>query len=162
MFRKEDIVPGMLLYAYIKKTGIYEMYYVTNSKMGLVAINKENRFFLLSSINSNFATIDGTVRIIKVYSLSNYCYTALSFDPCVSDRGVVWSRENEVDWKNIPKDTKVQVKFEKNGKWHNRYFNKYEDGICYVYPSGSDSFTYDSKVMIIVKIDNLERIRLYK
>ena len=161
MFRKEDIVPGMLIYAYIENGNDYIMYHVTNSKRGLVGISEDKWYLLLNDINENFISTTGNVKIMKVYGLSTYCYSALSFDPFESDREVLWSRENEVDWKNIPKDTKVQVKFEKHDKWHNRYFNKYENGICYVYPSGSDSFTYDDEV-ILTKIDDLERIRLYK
>lgn len=162
MFRKENIVPGMLLYTYIKDKDVYRMYYVTNYERGLVAVNKDSCYFLLDNINDNFISTNDNVKIMKVYGLSTYCYTSLSFDPHESGREVLWSRANEIDWENIPKDTKVQVKFDKHGKWHNRYFNKYENGICYVYPSGSDSFTYDEKVMLVVEIDDLERIRLYK
>lgn len=162
MFRKDNIVPGMLLYAYIKDKDVYRMYYVTNSERGLLAVSENEFYFLLDGINDNFISTNDNVKIMKVYGLSTCGYSSLSFDPHEADRKVLWSRANEVDWKNIPEDTKVQVKFEKNGKWHNRYFNKYENGICYVYPSGSDSFTYDEKVMLVVEIDDLERIRLYK
>lgn len=165
MFKKEDIVPGMLVYAYIKNKDIYNMYYVTRSEKGLIAINKEGNYFSLDEINDDFISTTNRVKIMRVYGLSYHNYTALSFDPYDSDRELLWERKNEVDWENIPKDTKVQIKFDKDNKyakWYNRYFYKYENSKCYVYPNGSDSFTYDDTTMIAIEIDDVDRIKLYE
>lgn len=56
---------------------------------------------------------------------------------------LIWVRK-EIDWNNVPKYTKVQVRDDETGKWYNRYFIDYEEGEEYPFVCSSykeDEFT---------------------
>ncbi len=47
----------------------------------------------------------------------------------------------EVDWNEVPVDTKVLVRNSEEAKWCRRHFAKFEDGKVYVFPFGETSYT---------------------
>ena len=49
-----------------------------------------------------------------------------------------------IDWSNVPIDTKVLVRNYNCEKWVNGHFAKYKDGKIYTYPNGVNSFNHDA------------------
>lgn len=85
--------------------------------------------------------------IVKIWGINDGFSITAILDPN-KECGIelLWER-NEVDWSKVPKDTKVLVS---NGEGDDvdfkdsfvrRYFAKYENGMCYTYAQGTDSWT---------------------
>lgn len=56
---------------------------------------------------------------------------------------LIWEREREIDWRKVPKFTKVEVKHSEKSKWINKYFIKYIPSSAMPYVvSSCDDFTY--------------------
>ena len=49
--------------------------------------------------------------------------------------------EPETDWSKVEVDTPILVKESEDGKWHRRYFAKYEDGVVYAWNCGCTSWS---------------------
>ncbi len=56
-----------------------------------------------------------------------------------SENNLLWER-TEVDWRKIPKDTKVLVRNYDYGGWYKRHFAHYKEGLIYCYDCGADSW----------------------
>ena len=59
-----------------------------------------------------------------------------------------WMREEykepEIDWTNVPVNTKLQIKGTGDPRWKNRYFAFCKDGIPYVFCGGTDSWSAEN------------------
>jgi len=50
-----------------------------------------------------------------------------------------------IDWSKVAVDTKIRVRDNKNQKWKNRYFAKYEIGQVYTWNDGTTSWSANSE-----------------
>ena len=60
--------------------------------------------------------------------------------------------EPKVDWSEVPVDTKVYVRDRKEDEWIPRYFSEFKNGIVYVWPNGTTSFTSGGYFFVFEKI----------
>ena len=60
--------------------------------------------------------------------------------------------EPKVDWSEVPVDTKVYVRDRKEDEWIPRYFSEFKNGIVYVWPNGTTSFTSGGYLFVFEKI----------
>ena len=52
--------------------------------------------------------------------------------------------KHEIDWTNVPVNTKLQIKGVGDSRWKNRYFAFCKDGIPYVFCGGTDSWSTEN------------------
>lgn len=62
--------------------------------------------------------------IIKIFKIEDHGGVLDLFNDPEKYAELIWERE-EIDWNNVPKYTKVQVRDDETDKWKNRYFIKY-------------------------------------
>lgn len=53
-------------------------------------------------------------------------------------------KEPEIDWTNVPENTRVQIKGTGDQRWKNRYFAFCKDGVPYVFCGGTDSWSAEN------------------
>lgn len=82
-------------------------------------------------------------RIVSCDSIS--CDDCLFYFSNCADRRLQWADEEyidpEVDWTQIPVDTKIWVRESEELKWHPRYFAKYKNDKVYAWDDGATSFS---------------------
>lgn len=69
--------------------------------------------------------------------------------------------KNEIDWKNIPKDTKVLVSHD-GIRWIPRYFKEVKNDEIKVYPQGRTSYTCNDISEFMFFMEKWEFVKLYK
>ena len=133
MFSKEDIKPGMLVELSVH--GEKELHYVTLCKEGVVLVNNNGFFINLKHFNDDLSyKRGGSIKILKVYDLSEYESCSLRFS--TEGRELLWNKEYQINWAEMEVDTKVLVRNKPDDNWLKRYFAKYEDGKVYVFKNG--------------------------
>lgn len=53
-------------------------------------------------------------------------------------------KKHEINWTNVPINTKLQIKGTGDPRWKNRYFAFCKDGIPYVFCGGTDSWSAEN------------------
>ena len=85
-------------------------------------------------------TIDKVYKIVKgTYSLETL------IDELPKDGvALIWERKKEIDWSKVPKFTRVQVRYDNEYEWKDRYFIKYVENCPQPYfVTYYGEFTYD-------------------
>ena len=100
--------------------------------------NKEKYRELILAPRGDFCETLAKPIILKDYGLQ--C-TLIGCDRC---RCIVsmWLEEEykEINWENVPLDTKILVRNGKDEPWKKRYFSKFEGGYVYAFKNGGTSW----------------------
>ncbi len=109
---KKDLRNGMVIEDKTREKGIILNGYISKIT-GCVNLSNYNQ-----DLTHKFCK---NLSIEKVYKVDTPC----KIDNLLDRVLLIWERPREIDWSKIPMWTKVQIKYEENGKWRNRYFIRF-------------------------------------
>ena len=103
----------------------------------------------LIDYNYDLKTKSGAIEhytIDKVYKIVKGTYSLETLIDELPKDGVelIWERKKEIDWSKVPKFTRVQVRYDNEDEWKDRYFIKYVENRQQPYfVTYYGEFTYD-------------------
>lgn len=106
----------------------------------------------ITRLGFTFALNKDTEEIVACtdFSCSNCTFNSKHLNGCAKekfkwvDEEYIDTKEQEVDWSNIPVDSPILVKDLLGTSWRKRYFAKYDCGGVYAWNDGKASYTADS------------------
>lgn len=117
-FKKSDLRSGMVVE--VTRNGVRKvLFLVLNGKLV-----DEHGYWNLESFDEEMKnTVINGIYISKVYEIKNLYTINTIFES--ENLTLIWECGKEINWNNVPRETKVLVRNSEDEEWKNRYFYNY-------------------------------------